>query len=440
MKKRHKYMCCNSFRFYFNELSHSLSAKGRRTRKRLVIGEYKMLSKAVKNSFENMIPVIMKSKYKELLEKIEENIFMDGNSYEEPIGQKKIPQYTDFRTFDHFLYNLAQKECVNLTLKFEVNLNISVGKFDSKRLINLRPNIGFLQNLQHLDLSCNELLYIPEELCELHKLKTLNLRKNFLLSLPKNIGKLTNLLDLDISENYISRLPPSTILLKNLQSLNLRINSFTKIPKEIGYLLQLKLLLFEGNAIKDLPSDFFGLFHLRHLDFDKPTEKKQSKLINPSEKITLEEIAARKIFTENINVPYRLNKLTLEKIRSVQECCVCYGPYFDYSVTYENVRLYRNTNAVFIYDMCKNHIKGQKSLKKYFFEKKIVNPCQKLVDLNFPRLSYFFSFDVYDINKLNDICKYKEKGKKCYPRPLYTLSADYKHKQEEPIEEQKDVK
>ena len=44
--------------------------------------------------------------------------------------------------------------------------------------------IGNLGNIQHLDLSCNELSEIPTTIMQLEKLKELNLKSNSLLKMP----------------------------------------------------------------------------------------------------------------------------------------------------------------------------------------------------------------------------------------------------------------
>ena len=109
-----------------------------------------------------------------------------------------------------------------------------------------------LQCLQHLDLSRNQLTYLPAALCQLSQLQSLVVNNNKLVSLPEEIGELTNLMQLDVSCNEIAHLPVQIGDLSNLKHLNLRRNHLQEVSVEMTY-LQLSFLDLSSNRIVTLP-------------------------------------------------------------------------------------------------------------------------------------------------------------------------------------------
>ena len=112
--------------------------------------------------------------------------------------------------------------------------------------------VSRLQCLQHLDLSRNQLTYLPAALCQLSQLQSLVVNNNKLVSLPEEIGELTNLMQLDVSCNEIAHLPVQIGDLSNLKHLNLRRNHLQEVSVEMTY-LQLSFLDLSSNRIVTLP-------------------------------------------------------------------------------------------------------------------------------------------------------------------------------------------
>lgn len=131
--------------------------------------------------------------------------------------------------------------------------------FEKKNLYHIPPGIGFLTQLQELDLSNNYLQSLPSEIGSLAQLRTLRLNENELRSIPKEIGLLTQLINLHMSSNHLRFIPIEIGSLIQLQYLHLFNNKLKSIPKEIGLLTQLKKLTLFHNKFKCVPEEVENL-------------------------------------------------------------------------------------------------------------------------------------------------------------------------------------
>ncbi|XP_028332854.1 leucine-rich repeat-containing protein 59 [Gouania willdenowi] len=75
-----------------------------------------------------------------------------------------------------------------------------------------------------LDLSCNNIISIPLEFCNLTHLMKVDLSKNQLTCLPDDLGNLVNLQHLDLYNNKLTILPASFSQLRSLKWLDLKDN------------------------------------------------------------------------------------------------------------------------------------------------------------------------------------------------------------------------
>lgn len=103
------------------------------------------------------------------------------------------------------------------------------------RLDFIPENVCKFRNLKHIDLSNNFLTEINEAVFELKMLTILVARNNFFndFSLPKKLGYLQNLEELNLSGNLFKTVPPEIIDIKSLKSLYMGSNQLEDIPRDI---------------------------------------------------------------------------------------------------------------------------------------------------------------------------------------------------------------
>lgn len=114
-------------------------------------------------------------------------------------------------------------------------LNISHNQLGKSTLKQWQWLGGFLsKSLSLLDLTHNELNFLPDQLVKLHSLATLHLSHNNLKTLPVGIGNLRNLKIFSASNNSLSILPGSIKKLR-LQTIDISSNNFAQnVPNGAG--------------------------------------------------------------------------------------------------------------------------------------------------------------------------------------------------------------
>ncbi|XP_067005487.2 leucine-rich repeat protein lrrA isoform X2 [Anabrus simplex] len=120
-----------------------------------------------------------------------------------------------------------------------------------------------------LDNSIGNVLYTfpTETLNTCKNLKHINLKSVALSDIPDNIGSFSKkLLTMDISHNNIYWLPPTICYLTTLVSLQISHNQLAYLPAEFGLLTSLEQLILDGNKLQALPESFGSLANLKVLD------------------------------------------------------------------------------------------------------------------------------------------------------------------------------
>jgi hypothetical protein len=133
-------------------------------------------------------------------------------------------------------------------------------------LVSLPESLCRLASLQSLDLSNNQLSSLPETLSHLRSLQSLGLSGNQLTSIPESVGQLASLQNLDLFGNRLASLPESIGYLTSLQTFDLAANKLASLPRSIGNLTNLKTFDLGGNQFISLPRSIGRLTNLQTLD------------------------------------------------------------------------------------------------------------------------------------------------------------------------------
>ncbi|KAJ4841794.1 hypothetical protein Tsubulata_048034, partial [Turnera subulata] len=109
--------------------------------------------------------------------------------------------------------------------------------------LKLPDSIGKLKHLRYMDLSCWEIHFLPDDVCNLYSLQTLILSYCMeLVELPNLLGNLRNLRYLDLFLTGVARLPTTMNRLKNLRHLDIRNTKILEMPPQLGQLTKLVVL------------------------------------------------------------------------------------------------------------------------------------------------------------------------------------------------------
>ncbi len=200
-------------------------------------------------------------------------IWVEENSIQEKAWVKELNDLTGKNLSEEEYYKLN-----TIDLSDKGLLEIPIGLLNLKNLDHLdlsNNNINFISNdisklekLKHLELYKNKLTKIPKWIFELKNLERLELSNNNISSISDEISKLTKLAILDLNYNNLNSFPNWIYKLKNLISLNLSNNNINIISNEISKLTNLNYLKLWNNNIREIPKALFELRKINSLDFN----------------------------------------------------------------------------------------------------------------------------------------------------------------------------
>uniref|UniRef100_A0A8C4PXP2 Disease resistance R13L4/SHOC-2-like LRR domain-containing protein n=1 Tax=Eptatretus burgeri TaxID=7764 RepID=A0A8C4PXP2_EPTBU len=133
--------------------------------------------------------------------------------------------------------------------------NLVVARIFNNRLASLPREMGMLKNLKVLFVDQNNLLDVPKELGLCKDLEVLSLSGNLLRFLPDELGSLINLRMLNLNmvqrfrelrvliaeKNHLRSLPNTICTLSHLETIDVQDNEIQRIPRELGCLHSLGL-------------------------------------------------------------------------------------------------------------------------------------------------------------------------------------------------------
>ncbi|GJR02464.1 disease resistance TIR-NBS-LRR class family protein [Tanacetum coccineum] len=157
--------------------------------------------------------------------------------------------------------HLPDSICMLKRLK---SLNVSGCDFIEK----LPEDLGQLECLEKLRVRSKKIEYLPDSICMLKRLKLLNVSNcSCLGKLPEDIGQLETLETLELSARKITHLPDSICMLKRLKSLEVSgCDLIEKLPEDLGLLECLEKLSVSSKKIEYLPDSICMLKRLKLLN------------------------------------------------------------------------------------------------------------------------------------------------------------------------------
>ncbi len=129
----------------------------------------------------------------------------------------------------------------------------------------LPESIGHLTQLRSLDIGNNPLQAIPDSIGQLARLRSLDIEGIPPSIIPKSIERLTRLRVLNWSNTTLTALPEFIQCFTRLLELNISDTRLSELPKWISQLNQLRFLNLCHNNLRSLPSQFYELHHLEEL-------------------------------------------------------------------------------------------------------------------------------------------------------------------------------
>ncbi|XP_070569985.1 protein scribble homolog [Ptychodera flava] len=163
--------------------------------------------------------------------------------------------------------NFAVVESIRLASNSGIsNLNLS-----GNSLTELPKELSdFADRLEELNISSNDLTALPTPVCQLVKLRVLDVgnvshRGNKLNCLPLGILKLQELEKIFLNRNAFVDFPVELCHLPKLDEIDLEGNSIRALPTEIRHLERLERLNIAGNKIEQLPDAICELNNLKEL-------------------------------------------------------------------------------------------------------------------------------------------------------------------------------
>ncbi|CAM9937415.1 unnamed protein product [Ectocarpus sp. 12 AP-2014] len=184
------------------------------------------------------------------------------------------------------LLNLTHRAWVLLdsviwTMKRElIVLNVSFNNIEY-----LPPELGDLVLLKELDISCNKIEALPLEVGKCIRLRKLKANGNYVEGVPAELGHCSLLEELILSENKLEEIPGSLANLKALRVLRLQNNRLKTLPYALGAVITLEELDCAGNADLDvvppaLHSDTAMILWVCRLHKDHAEDAEQLQRLN----------------------------------------------------------------------------------------------------------------------------------------------------------------
>ncbi|MBM3207947.1 MAG: hypothetical protein FJZ57_05005 [Chlamydiae bacterium] len=174
--------------------------------------------------------------------------------------------------------------------------------------------------LRDFIVSQNNLVYLPESICNMEGLMVLYLSGNKLQAIPARIGNIRNLTNLSLEKNQLQDLPYSIAGLSKLTNLDLSYNRFSFVPEPILYLSSLKRLHLQNNQLQVIPDSVDNLKELNCLNVSENNLESIPRSIGKLNKLTNLSLSSNPILfvPDSIGLLDKLIVLSMANINTLQ--------------------------------------------------------------------------------------------------------------------------
>lgn len=134
-----------------------------------------------------------------------------------------------------------------------LSTKISELNMNGNHLVEVQPFVSQFDHIKYLNVSCNQLDKLPDEVGLLITLREINIANNKFVEFPKCIYELLHLEIIIACDNKIEAIDASEsglAALKRLATLDLSNNNISQVPPILGNMTQITSLLLHGNSFR----------------------------------------------------------------------------------------------------------------------------------------------------------------------------------------------
>jgi Leucine-rich repeat (LRR) protein len=148
----------------------------------------------------------------------------------------------ELQTLDMSCNSLEGMTEMKITTMSELN-------FAGNKIGRLDENIGSMVRLITLNVSENQIEFLPASICDLEHLQIFSAHHNRLKQLPSRVSRLVSLKILILNDNRLEKLCEGLSCAQDLREINLHNNKLINLPDDLQQLSNLKVLTLKNNAL-----------------------------------------------------------------------------------------------------------------------------------------------------------------------------------------------
>lgn len=237
--------------------------------------KYTILTSTYEDVDEMLRTLIMKENVAELYQELFQGCEPDQKGELVPGGFFEAPFPS--ATLEYAMYNLLGWAPQSFLLKHKIRRIAIKGRLGVSSGFRIPPGIFQLPMVEEIHISNMGISELPVLSSNCPSLKYLNLSRNNLRFLPGQFLRFSRLKTLDLSYNQLSGFPAAGKGLQSLENLHLQANRFSRFPRELLVLKKIRRLDISMNYLEEIESGITELGDLQnlHLAFNQLTPKEE---------------------------------------------------------------------------------------------------------------------------------------------------------------------